>query len=340
MIRICTAARACTMATILLFGTVTPALAQQAAAKAASDTAPAYPAKPIRIVVPYTSGSPVDVLGRVLAQNLSTQLSQSVIVDNRPGGGTSIGSKYVATAAPDGYTLLLIGTANLAYTPYLYPDAGYDTLKSFTPVATLVIWSHVLIATPQLPAKTLRELVDLAKAQPGKITLGFGLATVPNILAETLKLTTRADITGVPFKGGAQAVSEMLGGRIDLNFGTVATLLPLIKQGKVKALAFTGRTRSTDLPDVPTTAEGGYPDVGFNPDVCEAIFAPAGTPATIINRLNAALIAGLASPEMKATLTKFGFEPRPGSPQESASFMVDQVNKWPSIIKTTGVKPE
>ena len=325
---------------VLLLGAAANASGQASVAKGSPDAAQTYPAKPIRIVVPYTPGSPVDVLGRVLAQNLSTQFAQSVIVDNRPGAGTTIGSKFVAAAAPDGYSLLLVGTANLAYTPHLYPDAGYDTLKSFTPIATLVIWSHVLIATPQLPAKNLRELVDLAKSQPGRITLGYGLATVPHILAETLRLTTKADITGVPFKGGAQAVSEMLGGRIDLNFGTVATLLPLIKQGKVKALAFTGRTRSTDLPDVPTSAEGGFADVGFNPDVCEAMFAPAGTPSTVVNRLNAALIAGLASPEMKATLTKFGFEPKPGSAQESATFMLDQVNKWPSIIKTTGVKPE
>jgi tripartite-type tricarboxylate transporter receptor subunit TctC len=306
----------------------------------APDGLTAYPVKSIRIVTPYTSGSPVDVLARVVAQELSTQIGQGVIVENRPGAGTTIGNKLVASSAPDGYTLLISGTANVAFTPSLYPDAGYDALKSFAPVATLVVWSHVLIATNQLPAKSIPELVTLARAQPGKITLGYGLATVPHILAETLKGAAKIDITGIPFKGGAQAVSEMLGGRIDLNIGTVATLLPLIRAGKVRPLAFTGRTRSVDLPDVPTTAESGYPDVGFNPDVCSAMFAPAGTPVAIINRLNAEVNAGLASPELKATFVKFGMEPKPASPQELASFMVEQVRKWPGIIKATGVKPE
>jgi len=306
----------------------------------APDAPTAYPVKSIRIVTPYTSGSPVDVLARVVAQDLSIQIGQGVIVENRPGAGTTIGNKMVAAAPPDGYTLLISGTANVAFTPSLYPDAGYDALKSFAPVATLVVWSHVLIATNQLPAKSLPELVALARAQPGKITLGYGLATVPHILAETLKGAAKIDISGIPFKGGAQAVSEMLGGRIDLNIGTVATLLPLIRAGKVRALAFTGRTRSVDLPDVPTTAEGGYPDVGFNPDVCSAMFAPAGTPVAIINRLNAAVNAGLVSQELKATFVKFGMEPKPASPQELASFMVEQVRKWPGIIKATGVKPE
>lgn len=324
---------------VFSMGVAANAIGQQKAGKDEAAAQP-YPTKAIRIVTPYTSGSPVDVLARVVAQDLSNQFGHGVIVENRPGAGTTIGNKFVASATPDGYTLLISGTANIAYTPSLYPDAGYDPLKSFAPVATLAIWSHALIATPQLPAKNIRELVDLTKARPGKVTLGYGLATLPHILAETLRITANADITGVPFKGGAQAVSEMLGGRIDLNFGTVATLLPLIRQGKVKALAFTGLARSTDLPDVPTTAESGYPDVGFNPDVCTAMFAPASTPNAVVNRLNAAVNAGLSSPELKATFVKFGMEPKPSSPQELGVFMVDQLRKWPGIIKAVGIKPE
>jgi tripartite-type tricarboxylate transporter receptor subunit TctC len=325
---------------LLGVGVAANAIGQQKAGKGASDIAQSYPTKPIRIVTPYTSGSPVDALARVMAHDLSTRLAQGVIVDNRPGAGTTIGNKSVAAATPDGYTLLITSTGSLAFTAFLYPDAGYDAVKSFAPVATLVVWSHVLIATPQLPANNMRELVDLARAQPGKITIGYGLGTTPSILAEIFRLAAKADIVGIPFKGGAQAVSEMLGGRIDTNIGTVATLLPLIRQGKVKAIAFTGRTRSLDLPDVPTTAESGFPEVGFYPDVCHALFAPSGTPTAVINRLNAAVNAGLASPELKATLTKFGFEPNASSPQELGTFMVDQVSKWPSIIKATGVRPD
>ena len=315
-------------------------IGQQQAGKGRSEIAPSYPTRPIRIVTPYTSGSPVDALARVFAHDLSTRLAQGVIVDNRPGAGTTIGNKSVAAAAPDGYTLLITSTGSLAFTAFLYPDAGYDAVKSFAPVATLVVWSHVLIATPQLPANNMRELVELARAQPGKITIGYGLGTTPSILAEIFRLAAKADIVGVPFKGGAQAVSEMLGGRIDTNIGTVATLLPLIRQGKVKAIAFTGRTRSADLPEVPTTSESGFPEVGFYPDVCHALYAPSGTPTAVINKLNAAVNAGLASPELKATLVKFGFEPSASSPKELGTFMVDQVAKWPPIIKATGIRPD
>ena len=305
-----------------------------------SDSARSYPAKPIRIVVPFTAGSPVDALARVVAQDLSARLAQGVIVDDRPGGGTTMGTRAVAAATPDGYTLLMTGTAQLAYSPYLYPDAGYDSVASFAPVATLAVWSHVLIATPQMQAGNLRELVNLARAQPGKITIGYGLATPPHILAETLKLAAKVDIASIPFRGGAQAVSEMLGGRVDLNFGAVATLLPLIRQGRVKALAFTGPVRSPELPDVPTTAESGFPEVGFNPDICIALYAPSGTPSALIDKLNAEVNAGLASPQLKASLAKFGYELKASSPQELGTFMVAEVRKWPAIIKAAGLTPE
>src|SRR5262245_53378041 len=203
--------------------------------------AQSYPSKTIKIIVPATPGSPVDALARVVAQHLQPRLHQPVIIENRPGGGIAIGAKAVASADPDGYTLLLLH--NGLYFG-LTPSAGYDPVKSFTPVATLAEWSHVLVVRPDVPAKTVQELIAYAKTNPGKVTFGFGTSTTPQILGETLKNVTGADIASIPYRGGAQAITDMLGGRIDMNFGTTATLLPLIQQGKVRAIAFTGVKRS------------------------------------------------------------------------------------------------
>jgi tripartite-type tricarboxylate transporter receptor subunit TctC len=226
--------------------------------------AQSYPSRTIKIVVPATPGSPVDALGRVVAQQMQRRLGQSVVVDNRPGGGMSIGGKAVATADPDGYTLLLVNSGHYFG---LTPNAGYEPVKVFKPVATLTEWNHVLVVRPDLPAKTVQDLIAHAKAHPGKLTFGFGVSTTPHILGETLKNVTGADIASVPFRGGAPAITDLLGGRIDMNFGTTATLLPLIEQGKVRAIAFTGAKRSPDLPQVPTMIESGIVQLGFNPDV-------------------------------------------------------------------------
>ena len=210
--------------------------------------AQAYPSRTIKIIAAATAGSPVDALGRVIAQNMQPRLGQNVIIENRPGGSQAIGAKAVATAEPDGYTLLLVNNGHYFG---LAANPGYDPVRSFTPVATVAQWNHVLVVRTDFPAKTVSELVAFAKANPRKVTFGFGLSTPPQILGETLKNVTGADITSVPYRGGAPAITDMLGGRIDMNFGTTATLLPLIQQGKVRAIAFTGVKRSPDLPDVP-----------------------------------------------------------------------------------------
>src|SRR5262245_1601797 len=205
--------------------------------------ADAWPSRAIRMVTPNTPGSPVDALGRVLAQHMQARLGRSVVLENRPGGSQSIGAKAVASAEPDGYTLLLFSNGHYYG---LAANPGYDPVRSFTPVATVAEWNHVLVVRPDFPAKTVAELVAFAKANPGKVTFGFGLSTPPQILGETLKNVTGADITSVPYRGGAPAVTDLLGGRIDMNFGTTATLLPLIQQGKVRAIAVTSvkRTRT------------------------------------------------------------------------------------------------
>jgi tripartite-type tricarboxylate transporter receptor subunit TctC len=299
--------------------------------------AQAYPSRAIKIVTPVTPGSPVDALGRVIAQQLQARLGQTVIIENRPGGSMSIGAKIVATADPDGYTLLLV--SNGLYFG-LVANTGYDPVKSFTPVATLAEWNHVLVVRPEFPAKTVSELVAFAKANPGKVTFGFGLSTPPQILGETLKNVTGAEITSVPYRGGAPAMTDMLGGRIDMNFGTTAALLPLIQQGKVRAIAFTGVKRSPDLPDVPTMIESGFPQVSFNPDNWTAISAPAGTPRAVIDRLYTAINEALRSPELAASFAKFGFEVMIKRQRDLDAFIASEAQRWPPIVKAAGLRPE
>jgi tripartite-type tricarboxylate transporter receptor subunit TctC len=299
--------------------------------------AQSYPSKTIRIIIPVTPGSPVDALARVVAQHIQPRLGQSVIVENRSGGSMAIGAKAAATADPDGYTLLMFSNG-LFYG--LAANDGYDPVKSFTPVATLAEWNHVLVVRPDFPAKAVSELIAFAKSNPGKVKFGFGLATPPQILGETLKNVTGADITSVPYRGGAPAVTDMLGGRIDMNFGTTATLLPLIQQGKVRAMAYTGIKRSPDLPEVPTMIESGFPQVSFDPDNWTAISAPAGTPRAVIDRLYTAINEALRSPELAASFAKFGFEAMIKPQRDLDAFIASEAQRWPPIVKAAGLRPE
>jgi tripartite-type tricarboxylate transporter receptor subunit TctC len=301
--------------------------------------AQAYPDKVIKLVVPFVPGSPVDVLARAVTQHLSMRLGPQIIIDNRPGAGTSTASKAVAAAAPDGYTLLMSGQT-LAYLDQFYPDLGFDPLKAFAPVATLAGWSHVLVVTPGVPAKTVPELVAYAKANPGKLTFGFGLGTSPQILGEYFKVVAGLDIISVPYRGGEQVRVDLLGGRIHINFAPVSNVLPMIQQGQVRPLAFTGAARDPALPDVPTMTESGYPQVGFQPDVWQAFVAPAGTPAAVIGKLNAEVNETLKAPEVRANLDRLGFNPMIMSPQEFAAFLAAQAQKWPPVIKAANIQPQ
>ncbi len=298
-----------------------------------------YPNRLIKVIVPFTPGSPVDALARVATQHLQNRIGQSVIIENRPGGGTTIGTKAVATAAPDGHTLLLIGP-NVAYLPVLYPNLDFDPVKSLTPVATLVTWSHVMVVAPSVPAKTIQELIAHAKANPGKLTFGFGLGTTPHLLGETFKQAAGVDIASIPYRGGEQARADLLGGRIHINIAPVATLLPLIQEGKARPLAFTGPARSPDLPAVPTMIESGLPQVGYNPDVWLGIFAPSGTATAVIDKLNTEINGSLRSPDMRATLAKLGFEPQSMTPQEFEAFLAVERQKWPPLVRAAGLKAD
>jgi tripartite-type tricarboxylate transporter receptor subunit TctC len=296
-----------------------------------------YPSKPIKVIVPLTPGSPVDVLARVATQHLSMRLNQPIIIDNRPGAGTTIGTKVAADAAPDGYTLVLVSTSFIISSS-LYPKLEYDPIKSFSPVAMLAVAPQNMVITSALPVKTLPEFVAYAKAHPGELNFGFGLGTLPQILGETFKVLTGTDIASIPYRGGAQAVTDMLGGRIHMNFGTQATLLPLIHQGRIRALAVTTDTRSKALPDVPTMIESGLPDltIGFT----AGILAPAGTPQPIIETLNRAMNEALRTPEMIEALDKLGFDPVNWSAKQYGDFLADEMKRLPPMVKAAGVLPE
>jgi tripartite-type tricarboxylate transporter receptor subunit TctC len=312
------------LAAILAFlALATPAFAQT------------YPTKPIRLIVPFTPGSPVDASARVIAKEMQARLGQSIVLDNRPGAGTTLGAKAAAGAEPDGYTLLYISNGHVFG---LYNDPGYDTVKSFAPVATVAGWSQLLVVSSSIPVKTVSELVSYAKANPGKVTFGFGLGTPPQIMGEYLKALTGVDIVSVPYRGGVQAITDMLGGRIHMYFGPVVNLLPHIREGKVRPLATTSATRYPELPDVPTVAESGFPQLELN--AWTGILAPAGTPAALVDTLNAAVNDGLQSAELQKGFAGMSFDTKVMSPAEFAAFFAAEARRWPPIIKAAGIKPE
>jgi tripartite-type tricarboxylate transporter receptor subunit TctC len=304
-------------------------------ALATAAVAQTYPTKPIRLIVPFTPGSPVDASARVIAKEMQARLGQSIVLDNRPGAGTTLGAKAAAGAEPDGYTLLYISNGHVFG---LYNDPGYDTVKSFAPVATVAGWSQLLVVSSGIPVKTVSELVAYAKANPGKVTFGFGLGTPPQIMGEYLKALTGADIVSVPYRGGVQAITDMLGGRIHMYFGPVLNLLPHIREGKVRPLATTSATRYPDLPDVPTVAESGFPQLELN--AWTGILAPAGSPATVVDTLNAAVNDGLRSAELQKGFASMSFDTKVMSPAEFAAFFAAEARRWPPIIKAAGIKPE
>ena len=295
-----------------------------------------YPSKPIKVVVPYTPGSPVDVLARAVTQHTAVRLGQSFVIDNRPGAGATIGTKVAAAAEPDGYTLLM-GATSFVLSSSLYPNLDYDPLKSFTPVAMLAHAPQVLVIAPAVPARPCRNH-RACEIKSGQAQFRLGLGTLPQILGESFKAVTGTDIASIPYKGGAQATTDMLGGRIEMLFGTLATLLPLIREGKIRALAVTTQTRAEDLPDVPTMVESGLPQLALI--FSAGLLAPAGTPPEIVARLNAEINEAMKTPELAASMRKLGFEPTIWSPRDYAAFLAEEAVRWPAIVQASGVKAE
>jgi tripartite-type tricarboxylate transporter receptor subunit TctC len=298
-----------------------------------------YPSRPIKIISPFSAGSPPDLLSRLIGQQLSDRLGQSVTIENRPGGGTTIATKAGATADPDGYTLLQTSSA-LLYTTVLYPNAGYDPLTSFAPVATLASWSHVLVVPASVPANTVNEFIAYAKANSGQLNIGFPLGAAPQILAEVLKSASGAPLNSVPYRQVTQLNSDVLAGRIHAWFTAGAGSISLIQQGKLRALAYTGVTRYPALPQVPTVIEAGLPQLALNPSDWTGLVAPAGTPTDVINKLNVTINAILKQPQIQASIMQQGSDAKIVSPQEYAVFLAAEAKKWPPLVKAAKMQPE
>ncbi|TMK01915.1 MAG: tripartite tricarboxylate transporter substrate binding protein [Alphaproteobacteria bacterium] len=296
-----------------------------------------FPSKPVRIIVPYTPGSPNDVMARLLAQHLQAKLGQAAVIDNKPGGGTTIGSKVAAAAPADGYTLLFASSA-LVIEPIMTKQIEYDPQKDFAPIAFVARTSLLLTINEQVPANSVEEFVVYAKANPGKLSLGFAQGTVSQLAAEYFNRLHRLDITSVPYRGGALVIPDMLGGRIHIYWPSPATVLPLIRAGRIKALATSSPERVSDLPDVPTMKELGLDQLSL--EFWDGVWAPAGVPADIVEKLNAAINAALQSPEMIASMKQLGFESRIGSPQDFAAFVAAEIPRWTAVVKASGVQPQ
>ena len=297
-----------------------------------------YPNHVIKMIVPFPPGGPIDTMARIVAHELSTRLGQEVVVDNRPGAGSTLGSKAAAGADPDGYTLLFGSSGSLAVAPALYAKLNIDPLKLFAPVASVSLLPHVLVVGPSVPAKTVQEFVAYAKANPGKLNYGAGLGTPPHLLSTLLKAKAGIDVTYIPYKGSAASITDLLAGQTHFTIDGLLGLYPLIKEDKVRALGIARAERWPALPQVPTLVESGFPD--FTHDAWTGVVAPAGTPADVVNTLNRAINEGLQSPEMKENLARFSAIAKAGTPQDFAAFMRSELPKWAELVKLAGATAE
>jgi len=300
--------------------------------------AAAFPERLVKLVVPFPAGGPTDVAARLIAQALSSRLGQPVVVENIVGAGGRIGAKAVAGAAPDGYTLLLGGTNVNAIIGALYTNIGFDPIGSFAPVAAICTDTMALAISPNLPPQSFDQFVQYAKDRPGNLTYGAVSGIYTQFAADFFKVKTGTDILFVPYKGGAPAITDLLGGHIDMVFNNKSTLLTHFKAGKLRPLAVTSKTRWPELPDTPTMQELGV--TGFPTEVWFGVLAPAGTPAEIVGTLNAAINEGLASKEVQASLGELGLEAKIGSPQDLAAALGEQARDWKTVIDTIGFKAE
>jgi tripartite-type tricarboxylate transporter receptor subunit TctC len=297
-----------------------------------------YPNRAIKMIVPFPPGGPIDTMGRLIAHELSTKLGQEVVIENRPGAGSTLGSKAAASADPDGYTLLFGSSGSLAVAPALYTKLNIDPLKLFTPVASVSLLPHVLVVAPSVPGKTVQEFVAYAKANPGKLNYGAGLGTPPHLLSTLLKAKAGIDVTYIPYKGSAASITDLLAGQTHFTIDGLVVLYPLIKEGKLRALGVARGERWPTLPEVPTLVESGYPD--FTHDAWTGVVAPAGTPRNVVAALNQAINEGLQSAAMKKNLTQFSAIAKAGTPQDFAAFMGSELPKWAEIVKLSGATAE
>jgi len=307
-------------------------------ALAAPAQAQSYPNRPIRLIAPFPAGGPVDVMARLVAQQLSASLGQQMIVDNRPGAGGTLAGREAARAEPDGYTLLFASAAPTAIGPALFKNIGYDPIKSFAPVAFVSSVPYVMVAGPKTPAKTVQDTIAYAKANPGKLNFGVPNGAPPHMLAGWFKSLTGTDIVVVPYKGAAFVITDLIGGQIDLGFETTSVTLTHVHEGKIRPLGVATRARLPDLAQVPTMIESGVAD--FVASSWTGVLAPAGTPPEIVRTLNAAINEGINSPALRTRFKQLAAEARPGSPEDFGAFIAAEAPKWSAMAKLSAVTAE
>ena len=299
----------------------------------------AYPDRPIKLIVPFAPGGSADLVGRLLAQQLGESLGQPVVVENKGGASGMLGNEYVAKSAPDGYTLTVGTLGPFAVNQTLYEHVPYDNIRDFAPITLTGIASHVLVANPKVPVHTVTELIALAKAKPGQLTFASsGTGNATHLTFELFKATAGIDIVHVPYKGGGPAMADLVGGQVAFSFASMPSALPYVQAGRLRAIAVGGATRSPLFPGVPTVAESGLP--GFVSEDWQGILAPAKTPATVVEKLNADLVRTLHTPEMTAKLAGAGFDVKTTTPQEFAEFIRADTAKWAKVLKRSGTKVE
>ena len=295
-----------------------------------------YPDRPIRLIVPFAAGGGNDTVARLVGQKLERELGQPVVVDNRPGAGGIVGAEAAARAAPDGYTLFLGGVGSHAINPNLHANLGYDPIRDFQPISLIASAPLVLVVHPSVPARSVRELVALAKAQPGKLNYASnGNGSSSHLAAAMFASMTGTDMVHVPYKGLAPALTDLLSGQVQLMFSSVVAILPQVKAGKLRAIAVSSRERMALLPDLPTVAEAGVP--GYQSSSWYGILAPGGTPADVVSRLNGALVSIVAQADVKQALAQEGAEPVGSSPQAFGAFILAEKQRLGDVIRTARI---
>ncbi|MEP9379975.1 tripartite tricarboxylate transporter substrate binding protein [Aquabacter sp. CN5-332] len=298
-----------------------------------------YPTRPIKLIVPFAPGGGADAVARIVAQRVSEPLGQPVVVENRTGAAAIIGTLAVAKAEPDGYTLLLGQSGPISINPAVYKDLKYDPIKDFAPITRLTNYPYIMVTNNDFPAKNVQELVAQAKAKPGAVTYGsYGIGGANHLVALMFEKAAGIKMLHVPYRGTAPAVTDLIGGQLNLVFSDPFSALPNVRSGKLRALAVTGKDRSPVAPEVPTVAESGYP--GFDAVGWHGILAPAGTSPAIVNKLNAAIVKVLADPETKALLAAQATEAVGDTPQQFETFIKDDIAKWSAIAKEANVVVE
>jgi len=308
------------------------------AAAAATSFAQGYPTKPVRIIVPFAAGGPADIYARVIAEKLKAALGQAFVVEDRPGGGAILGTEAVVQSPPDGYTLLMMSNTHTV-NESLIPDKRYQLMRDLVPVAPVNYSDLVLVVHPSVKANTLQEFLALARANPGKLNYASsGPGTPYHMAGELLKAMANVDIVHIPYKGSSGARTDILGGQVQMMFDAITTMAPNVRAGKLRALATSGRHRSTVLPEVPTVSEAGVP--GYEAVIWLGIMAPAGTPKPIVDKLNAEITKAVSLPAVKAAWAEQGAVPMTMSPEEFDRYLREDIEKWARIVKISGAKPD